>query len=152
MAQNKKSVWSLIILICTIVTLVLLVSSIVVTVVGLPAALEAAKQTASESGASQADIEIAVAIALGTVIAVLVIASIFDVFKIIGGLLFSLKGKWGIFCIVVAILSIVAGAWDLINDITNHAGGASIALAAIGLAVSLLFGFACVKHFQENRA
>lgn len=152
MAQNKKSTWSLIILICTIVTLVLLVSSIVTFSIGLPTVLEEAKQAAIAEGANPDDAALAASIVAGVAIAALAIGAIFDVFKIIGGFLFSLKGRWGVFCIVLAVLSIVAGVWNLVNGISNHAGGASIAIDAIGLAVSLLFGFACVKHLQENRA
>jgi len=152
MAQNKKSVWSLIILICTIVTLVLLVASIVTFAVGFPTVLKEAKEAAIAEGADEEAVAIAVAVVSAVAIAALVISSIFDLFKVIGGFLFSLKGRWGVFCIVVAVLSIISGIWSLVNDISNHAGGASIAITAIGLAVSVLFGVACVKHLQENRA
>ena len=152
MAENKKSIWSTIILVCTIVTLILLVASIVATAVGLPAVLEEAKAAAIAQGVTPEEANLAATIAVGIVVVVLVFSSLIDIFKIIGGFLFSLKGRWGVFCIVVAILSILSGVWGLVNNITNKAGGLTIAFTAIGLAVSVLFCVACFKHLQENKA
>ena len=152
MAQNKKSVWSLIILICTIATLVILVGTIIVTSVGLPAVLEAAKQAAIAEGASASDADLVAGVVGGVAIAVLVISSIFYLFEILGGFLFSLKGRWGIFCIVIAIISLAFAVYSLINGITNNSGAGTIVINAISLAVNLLFVVACFKHLQENRA
>lgn len=152
MAQNKKSVWSLIILICTIATLAILIGTIVVTAVGLPGLIEQAKELAISEGATADEAGAIAAVVGGVAVAVLVISSIFYFFEILGGFLFSLKGRWGIFCIVIAVLSVVTSIYNLISGISNHAGGATIAIDAIGLAVNLLFGVACVKHLQENRA
>lgn len=150
--QNKKSIWSIIILVCTVLTLILLVASIVTYAISIPVVSQAAKEAAQSQGdLSPAEIDMVVGVAVGGVIAALVLASIFDVFKIIGGFLFSLKGKWGIFCIVVAILGIISGVWGLISSITNKAGGATIAIDAVSLVVSVLFCVACFKHYQENK-
>lgn len=150
MAKNKMSIWAVIILIATILSLIVLVSSVVLAVTGIPAAIEAAKQEASTvEGISEADINLAVGIAVGAIIVALVFVSIFDVLKIIGGFMFSLKGRWGIFCIIVSIISVVFGVWGVIGDISNNVGVASIVTGSIGLAVSVLLLIACFKHKAE---
>ena len=151
MAQNKKSIWSIIILVASLVTLALLVTSIVLTAVGVPSALEVAKQEAIAAGSTAEEAELIAGVAIAVVVVVLVIGSLFDVFKVIGGLLFSLKGRWGIFCIVVAVLSIAGGIYSFINGLTNHAQASNTIIDGIKLAVSLLYGCACVMHFKENR-
>lgn len=151
MAQNKKSIWSVLILIATIISLVLLVTSVILMVVGIPAISEAAKQGAIEGGATQEEAGVIAGIAIGAVIVAFVFASVFDVLKIIGGFLFSLKGRWGIFCIIVSILSVASGIWTLVSDITNKAAAGSIVVAGLSLAVSALLCFACFKHCAEIR-
>lgn len=147
--QNKMSVWAVIILVATIISLILLVTTIAISVVALPEAMAAAKQAALDGGATEAEADLAVAIAIGAVVVALVLSSVFDVLKIIGGFMFSLKGRWGIFCIVVSIISVVFGVWGVIGDISNHVGVASIVTGSIGLAVSVLLLVACFKHKAE---
>ena len=151
MAQNKHSIWSVIILVATIIALVLLVTSIVLTAMGIPTVLAVAKQTAIDSGVTAEEAELIAGIALGGVIAAMVFASIFDILKIIGGFMFSLKGRWGIFCIIVSIISVATGIWSLISDITNKAGAGTIVVTSLGLAVSVLLCVACFKHRAELR-
>ena len=150
MAKNKMSIWAVIILIATILSLIVLVSSIVLAVAGIPTAMEAAKQEASTvEGISEADINLAVGIAVGAIIVALVFVSIFDVLKIIGGFMFSLKGRWGIFCIVVSILSLIGSIWSLSSNISNHGAIGTIATSIIGLLLDLLLVIACFKHHAE---
>ena len=149
MAQNKHSIWSVIILIATIISLVLLVTAVVMTAIGIPDVLALAKQTAIDSGVTAEEAELIAGIAVGAVIAALVFSSIFDILKIIGGFMFSLKGRWGIFCIVVSIISVATGIWSLISNITNHVAAGSIVVSSIGLAVSVLLCVACFKHRAE---
>ena len=144
------SIWAVIILIATILSLIVLVSSIVLAVAGIPAAMEAAKQEASTvEGISEADINLAVSITVGAIIVALVFVSIFDVLKIIGGFMFSLKGRWGIFCIVVSILSLIGSIWSLSSNISNHGAIGTIATSIIGLLLDLLLVIACFKHHAE---
>ena len=147
--QNKMSIWAVIILIATIISLVLLVTTITVTALALPEAMETAKQAAIDGGATEEEALIAVGIAIGAVVVALVLGSVFDVLKIIGGFMFSLKGRWGIFCIIVSIISVVFGVWGVIGDISNNVGVASIVTGSIGLAVSVLLLIACFKHKAE---
>lgn len=149
MSQNKKSIWSTIIFIAALVSLILLVASIIILVVGAPAIIEATKQAAVNSGATEEEAGLAAGIAIGAVIVAFVFASVFDVLKIIGGFMFSLKGRWGIFCIIVSILSVASGVWSLISDISNKSGVASIITTSLSLALSVLLCVACFKHRQE---
>ena len=149
--KNKSSIWAVIILIATILSLVVLASTIAISVVTLPDTLANAKQAAIDSGATAGEAELAASIALGAFIAALVFASAFDVLKIIGGFMFSLKGRWGIFCIIVSIMSAVGGFWNLINDITNKSPIANIIVAIAGLAINVVLVIACFKHYAENK-
>ena len=149
MAENKKSVWSTIILVVTIISLVLLVLTVILTVVAIPAVTTAAKQAAEQEGLKPAEVDLAVSVVIGSVVAALVISSAFQVLKIIGGFKFALQGKWGIFCIVVAILAVGFGIWSLISNIANKAGGATIATTSISLIVDVIFCIACFKHHAE---
>ncbi|MBO6286495.1 MAG: hypothetical protein J6O18_09340 [Bacilli bacterium] len=149
--KNKTSVWSIIILIASIISLILLVSEIIVVTVGMPAVQEAARQAAADQGLTQQEIDLAVSVAVGAVIGGLVAGCIFDVFKIIGGFLFSLKGRWGVFCIVVAILGAIGSVVSLINGITNKAGAGTIVTNVISIAIDVLLIVACFKHRAENR-
>lgn len=153
MSQNKKSVWSAIILVTTILTLILLVAQIVSTTISLPVATEAARQAALDGGASPTDADLVATIAISAVIGALTVGSVFDVLRIVGGFLFSLKGRWGIFCIVVAIISVATGVWGLISTLTA-AGGVkpvSLVLDILSLGVAVLFCVACFKHRAENQ-
>ena len=149
MKQNKLSVWAMIILVVTIISAILLVFSIVSTAIAMPTVMAAAKQAAEAEGAGEEAVKLAVNIAMGAVIAAVVISSIFSVLQIIGGFLFSLKGKWGVFCIVVAILGLAAAIFDLVNDITKKSGAMGIAVSSITIAVNALMVVACFKHKQE---
>ena len=150
MAKNKKSIWSLIILIATIVSLVLLIAGVVILALGVPAAKDAAYNAAIEGGSNAEEANLIVGIAIGTIIGIFIASSIFDVLKIIGGFMFSLKGRWGIFCIVVAILGLGGSIGSLIADFVNKAGAASIAINAVSVAVGALLVVACFKHKAEN--
>ena len=147
--MKKLSVWSLIILITTVASLILLATSIILSVVGIPTIMAITKQAAIDQGIPEADIAMVVNIAIITIVVALVIASIFDILKIIGGFLFSLKGRWGIFCIVVAIISVVSTVIGLVNDIKNKAGGGEIAVNIMSIVVSAIYCFACFKHKAE---
>lgn len=149
MKQNKLSVWAMIILVVTIISAILLVFSIVSTAIAMPTVMAAAKQAAEAEGAGEEAVKLAVNIAMGAVIAAVVISSIFSVLQIIGGFLFSLKGKWGVFCIVVAILGLAAAIFDLVNDISKKSGAMAISVSSITIAVNALMVVACFKHKQE---
>ena len=145
------SLWAVIILIATIISLALLVTSIIAAVMSIPGAMDAAKQAALDEGLSADEANVVAAAALGAVIVALVFASIFDVLKVIGGFMFSLKGRWSIFCIIVSIISLAMGVWSLISNITNKVGVMSIVTDSLSVAISLLLVVACFKHRAEVR-
>ena len=147
--KNKLSVWSLIILITTIASLILLATSIILSAVGIPTVMAFAKQTAIDQGLPEADVALAVNIAVIILIVTLVLASIFDILKVIGGFMFSLKGKWGMFCIVMAIISVISTVLSLISDIKNRAGTGDIVVNVVSIVVSLIYCYACFKHRAE---
>ena len=149
MAKNKMSVWAVIILVSTIIALALLIISAVTVIAGIPAATEAAKQAAINAGSTAEEANLAASIAIGVVIAAFVFASIFDILKIIGGFMFSLRGRWGIFCIVVSIISLALGVWSLASNVSNKVGIATIISSSMGLAISLLLCIACFMHRAE---
>ena len=151
MPKNKTSVWSVIILVATIISLILLATSATLTSLAIPEAYNQALAAAQQQGATGQDAEFAASLAVTVIIVALVFASAFDVLKIVGGFLFSLKGRWGVFCIVVSILSLVFGIWSLISNITNKAGVGTIVTGSISLAVSVLLVIACFKHRAENQ-
>ena len=149
--KNKTSVWSIIILIATIISLILLVSEIIILATSMPAVSAAAKQAAIDQGIPQQEIDLVVSIAVGAAVGTFVFASILDILKIIGGFLFSLKGRWGIFCIVMAILGGIGSVYSLINAIVNKSGTGAIVTNAIGIAIDVLLIVACFKHRAENQ-
>lgn len=144
------SLWAVIILVATIISLALLVTSIAVTAVAIPVALQTAKDAAmAEGGITPEEADLVAGIAIAVMIVALVLSSVFDVLKIIGGFMFSLKGRWGIFCIIVSILSFASGIFALVNDIRNHAGVGTIVVSSLSLAVSAILVLACFKHRAE---
>ena len=145
------SLWAIIILVATIVSLALLVTSIAVTAIAIPGTLAAAKEAAIAEGVTQDEADLIAGIAIAVVIVALVLSSVFDVLKIIGGFMFSLKGRWGIFCIIVSILSFGFGIFSLVSDIKNKSGTGTIVVSSISLAVSALLVVACFKHRAEIR-
>ena len=149
--KNKKSIWSTIILVVALVSLVLLVISFVTTLTGMPAVEALIREEAANQGLTdEAMIEFAITTAKGALIVSLVLASLFDILKIIGGLKFSLQGKWGMFCIVVSILGVIFGTIGVINDFQNKAAIGTIVTNVLSLALSVLLCVACFKHRAEN--
>jgi hypothetical protein len=130
---------------------VLLAVSIAVFAVGVPTLKDTAYQAAIDSGATAEEATLAVSLAIGLAIGALVFASIFEVFKIIGGFMFSLKGRWGIFCIVVAIISAVSTLFTLINGASKNPNVGSIVTNVITLAIDVLLVVACFKRRAELR-
>ncbi|MBQ7250775.1 MAG: hypothetical protein IJS37_05465 [Bacilli bacterium] len=151
MAKNKMSGWAIAILVLTIISAVLLVMGIIAFAVALPEVKAVAEQAAHDKGLVGQDFDLAVAVALAAVIAAFVVSIVFEVFQVIGGFLFSLKGRWGVFCIVVSILSAATNTWELISAISNRSGALTIVTSVIALLVSAFLVVACFMHRAENR-
>ena len=151
MNQNKKSVWSVIILVATIISLVLLIVNVTVTATSIPAVATTVKQAAAQQGLSQAETELLVGTMIGSVVAGLIIGSAIDILRIIGGFLFSLKGRWGVFCIVMSIISGAFSVYTFISALVNKSPVATIVIAAVDLVLCILLIVACFKHYAENK-
>ena len=154
--QNKKSIWSTLLLVATFLMLASVVVSIITVIVVLPQTMEAAKEIARQEAAAQGVsvseevLEMAMNIAKSAVIVSLVFVIIIAGLEILGGFLFSLKGKWGIFCIVVGVLGVLGGIGNLMG-ITASTQAASIISDVISFLVSGLFCVASIMHYIENK-
>lgn len=154
--QNKKSIWSTLLLIATFLMLASVVVSIITVIVVLPQTMDAAKEIARQEAAAQGVsvseevLEMAMNIAKSAVIVSLVFVIIIAGLEILGGFLFSLKGKWGIFCIVVGVLGVLGGIGNLMG-ITATTQAATIISDVISFLVSGLFCVASIMHYIENK-
>ncbi|MBQ2070693.1 MAG: hypothetical protein II467_07195 [Bacilli bacterium] len=141
----KKSGWAMVVFIATLFEAALLVLSIVALVLSLGPVEQAARQAAQQSTTDQAAIEFAVNTAIAVVITAFVFGSALSVLQIIGGFLFSIKGRWGIFCIIMAILNLVSGVFSLVSDINNRAAVLSLVTSILGLLIAIVLVIACFK-------
>lgn len=154
--QNKKSIWSTLLLVATFLMLASVVVAIVTVIAVLPQTLEAAKEVARQEAAAQGVsvseevLDLAMSVAKTAVIASLVFVVIISGLEILGGFLFSLKGKWGIFCIVVGVLGVLGGIGNLMS-ITATTQAANIISDVISFLVSGLFCVASIMHYIENK-
>ena len=154
--QNKKSIWSTLLLIATFLMLASVVVSIITVIAVLPQTMEAAKEIARQEAAAQGYsvseevLDLAMSVAKTAVIVSLVFVIIIAGLEILGGFLFSLKGKWGIFCIVVGVLGVLGGIGNLMG-ITASTQAATIISDVISFLVSGLFCVASIMHYIENK-
>lgn len=152
MAKNKMSFWAVFILVVTLVSAAIFTLGVVAFTTALGPAEQAARDEAIKQGLSGNDLEIAVSLAIGIIVSGFVVSSILDVLTIVGGFLFSLKGRWGVFCIVMAIISGAGNIFELTNAISKQGGAFSIVTSSIMVVLSVLMVIACFKHRAENRA
>lgn len=154
--QNKKSIWSTLLLVATFLMLASVVVAIVTVIAVLPQTMEAAKEIARQEAAAQGVsvseevLDLAMSVAKSAVIVSLVFAVIISGLEILGGFLFSLKGKWGIFCIVIGVLGVLGGIGNLMS-ITATTQAATIISDVISFLVSGLFCVASIMHYIENK-
>ena len=154
--QNKKSIWSTLLLVATFLMLASVVFAIVTVIAVLPQTLEAAKEVARQEAAAQGVsvseevLDLAMSVAKTAVVVSLVFVVIISGLEILGGFLFSLKGKWGIFCIVVGVLGVLGGIGNLMS-ITATTQAATIISDVISFLVSGLFCVASIMHYIENK-
>ena len=154
--QNKKSIWSTLLLVATFLMLASVVVAIVTVIAVLPQTMEAAKEIARQEAAAQGVsvseevLDLAMSVAKTAVIASLVFVVIISGLEILGGFLFSLKGKWGIFCIVIGVLGVLGGIGNLMS-ITATTQAATIISDVISFLVSGLFCVASIMHYIENK-
>lgn len=145
--QNKKSIWSTIILIVAILTII----TTTIEFVSVVTSVERVKEIALEEANGDDFTSLLVNVAASSFVTGAVIGVILAAFQIIGGFLFSLKGKWGTFCIVISILGIFAQGINLSNNLTtNGVLPLTIVMNFVMLAIYIVYCIACFKHRSEN--
>lgn len=149
--NNKNSVWAKLILAISILMVVSIVVSIVLLAVQLPGIRAVAEEELIRQGVSQDIAKAAVDTAMSSVITGVVLGITFNIFEAIGGFLFSLKGKWGMFCVVVSIIVLVADSIRILTGLVQQGDLTTIILNFLDLILAVLFCVACVKHRKENQ-
>ena len=141
MNRLKTNVWAMILFIVTSIALALAIANTIVTIMGIDAVVNAAIQTARETtpDASEEVLQMAAAIAKGVAIGAMVFALSFSVLIAIGGYMYSLKGKWGVFCLVVAIIKIIGVAITLIGMVGKSMEPLSLVTNILDIVVAGLF-------------
>lgn len=145
--QNKKSIWSAVILFTALVSLVLLIITVILTI----AVVVSAKDELIAEGMNPSEAVAGALIASIVVFIIFILVSSFDILKIVGGFLFALKGKWGIFCIIVALLAFASNLTNLIYFLNNAAEVGNIVIAVLDLVASGVLALACIMHRNENK-
>ena len=145
--ENKKSIWSAVILFTALVSLVLLIITAILTI----AVVVTAKDELIAEGMNPSEAAAGALIASIVVFIIFILISAFDILKIVGGFLFALKGKWSIFCIVVTLLAFASNLASMIYYINNAAEVGNIVIAVLDLVASGVLAFACIMHRRENK-
>ena len=145
--QNKKSIWSTIILIVAILTII----TTTIEFVSVVTSIDKVREVALEEADGDDSALLLVFVMASSLVTGAVIGVILAAFEIIGGFLFSLKGKWGTFCIVISILGIFAQGINLSNNLTtNGVLPLTIVMNFVMLAIYIVYCIACFKHRSEN--
>ena len=142
MSRLKENIWAMILFWVTIISAVWAVASAVITLVGMNAALEAARQAALQQDPSlnQEGLDVVVMAARIGIIAGIVISLLITALVTTGGLKFSLQGKWGTFCIVIGVLDVIGAAFTLINMFRNGSFTvASVVSDVLSIVTGVLF-------------
>ena len=149
--KNKKSVWSNIILVISIIIVISIVISIVNLSIQLPVAKEAAMNEVTAQGYDASFAEAAVNAAIGAIVVGFVFGLAFNAFEAIGGFLFSLKGKWGMFCIVISAIALVFCAIRVLTNVGNGSDALTIVLNIVDVILAAIFLVASIMHRKENK-
>ena len=142
MSRLKQNIWAMILFWVTIISAVWAVASAIITIVGMNAALEVARQAALEQDPSlnQEGLDIVVMAARIGLIAGVVISLIITALVTTGGLKFSLQGKWGTFCIVIGVLDVIGAVITMASMFTNRSFTvASIVSDVLSIVTGVLF-------------
>lgn len=144
-------------LIASLLVLASIVLAIVVLAATLPEILEMAKelsrQTLAEQGyqVTEEQLDLAIQAVKTSMIAGLIFAALIEGIMALGGFLFSLKGKWGMFCIIVGILSVVVEIFGFTN-LGEGTTPANVVSKIISFLIAGLFCLASIMHYRENKA
>ncbi len=154
MDRIKKSTWAMTVFILTVISTVMFVVALITFFTGMGAVrqslYEAAKQ--ADSKATEETLQATVNIAMGITIGIAAIGWILSGLVLLGGYLFSLKGRWAMFCIVMAIISAVAAVFSFIGVFTSGAINVpNLVSNFISLALNVVMAVACIKLRIEDK-
>jgi hypothetical protein len=116
----------------TIIITISVVLSLVLGFLGFGAAGEIAAKAIVDAGGSSAEAETARSIANITFIVILVLSALIELLVIIPGFKYSLQRKCRTWAFVMAIILIISVVVNLIQNIANPAGLASVLVGAVG--------------------
>ena len=141
MNRLKSNVWAMILFIVTSIALAYAVANTILTIIGIDQVVNDAIQATRETtpDASEEVLAVAGAVAKGIAIGGLVFALSFSILIAIGGYMYSLKGKWGVFCLVVAILKIIGVAITLVTMIGKSMEPMTLVTNILDIVISGLF-------------
>ena len=141
MNRLKNNAWAMVLFVVTSVALALAIANTIITIMGINEVVEAAIQATRETtpDATEEALQFAGAVAKGAAIAAMVFALSFSVLIAIGGYMYSLKGKWGVFCLVVAILKIIGVAITLFGMVGKSIQPLNLVTNILDIVMSGLF-------------
>lgn len=154
---NKKSVWSTMLLVASALFIVLTIINIVRSIIVMPIFTEQSRSIAEEMFAeasypyTEEDVDMTVRAAEGLLIVGLIFVSAIDCLVSLGGFLFSHKGKWGVFCIIVGIIGVLSKSFDFTN-LNKESEILTVVLTIIGFLAVLAFCVSSIMHYRENKA
>ncbi len=153
---NKKSVWSTMLLVASALFLVLVIVNIVRSIIIMPVSMEQSRSITEEIFASanypytEEDVEMTVQAAKVGFIVGLVFVSAIECLVSLGGFLFSRKGKWGMFCIIVGVIGVLIESFGF-KSLNKESEILTVVLTIIDFLVVLAFCVSSIMHYRENK-
>lgn len=156
MQRLKSSSWAMILFWVTIISAVIAIADAIIVLAGMESAIQVAREAAqAETGADAATIELAMNIARGALIAGVVVSLLLTALVTVGGLKFSMQGKWGTFCVIIGILSAVSAVISLVNFFRQGVyTPLNIVTTSFSIAINVLFFISSImlKIRDKNNA
>ena len=138
-------------MVVAILTIITTTINLVSVVTSIDKVREVALEAAHEANLKGEAAQLVVNATASSVVTGAVIGAILAAFEIVGGFLFSLKGKWGTFCIVISILGIIGQGISLSSNLTTEGVlPLTIVINFVELAIYIVYCIACFKHRSEN--
>lgn len=156
MQRLKSSSWAMILFWVTIISAVIAIADAIIILAGMEPALQAVRETAqAEAGADAATVDMVITIARGGMIAGVVISLLLTALVTVGGLKFSMQGKWGTFCVVIGVLSAISAVISLVSFFRQGAyTPLNIVSTCFSIAINVLFFISSImlKIRDKNNA
>lgn len=144
MERVKKDKFALILFVATIVMVVSFVISIFTISAALGMVESVTREQAAGQGLSEDEINFAISIAKGAIVAALVISGIIILFVALCGFKCSLQGKWRMGAIVFGVIFTIDAVYTFFNSMSNKNYGGLVS-GLISLAASVCYLIGAVK-------